>query len=100
MSASQERDRAVQAARADFPTALQRARGVSEAWYRAQALAWVARFAPEADVERVASEAFKAASAAKDAYQQVASSAWRVRALPVRNPTAWRTVRWIDRDCF
>lgn len=84
MSATRERDRAIQAAKMDFPTALQRARAVSEAWFRAQALAWVARFAPEADVEQVANEALTAASGGKDTYQQVAASAWAVRALVER----------------
>jgi hypothetical protein len=84
MSATGERERAILAAKTDFPTALQRARGVSDAWYRAQALAWVARFAPEAEVERVAREALEAAGAGKDAYQQVASSAWAIRALAER----------------
>jgi hypothetical protein len=84
MSATEERERAVQAAKTDFPTALQRARGVSEAWYRAQALAWVTRFAPEPEVARVAKEALRAAGAGKDRYQQVGASAWAVRALAER----------------
>lgn len=84
MSATRERDRAIQAAKTDFPTALQRARAVSEAWFRAQALAWVARFAPEADVEGVANEALTAASGGNDTYHQVAASAWAVRALVER----------------
>jgi hypothetical protein len=84
MSATQERERAIQVAKTDFPTALQRARAVSEAWYRAQALAWVARFAPDAGVERVAKEALTAASGGSDACQQVAASAWAVRALAER----------------
>ena len=87
MSAAQQRDLAIQAARTDFPTALQRARAVSEPWHRAQALAWVARFAPDADVERVADEALKAAGGGKDAYQQVGSSAWAVCALAERGRT-------------
>lgn len=87
MSATRERERAIQASKTDFPTALQRARAVSEAWFRAQALAWVARFAPEADVERVANEALKAAGGGHDTYQQVAASAWAVRALAERGQT-------------
>lgn len=87
MSATDERRHAIQAAKTDFRTALQRARRVSDAWYRVQALAWVARFAPEAEVERVANEALKAAGAGKDAYVQVASSAWVVRALAERGRT-------------
>lgn len=84
MSATQERERAIQAAKSDFPTALQWAHDVSDAWYRAQALAWVARFAPESELEWVAEESLKAACAGKDAYQQVGSSAWAVRALAER----------------
>lgn len=84
MSATEQRERAIQAARTDLPTGLQLARRVSEPWFRAQALAWVARLAAEADVERIAAEALEAASAGKDAYQHVGSAAWAIRALAER----------------
>jgi hypothetical protein len=88
MSATQQRERAAQTAKSDFPTALQRARGISDAWCRAQALAWVARFAPDGDVERVAAEALKAAAAANDPYQHLGGASWTIRALAERGRIA------------
>jgi hypothetical protein len=84
MSAAQQRERAIQAAKTDFRTGRRLAREVSEPWFRAQALAWVARFGPEEVVERVAEEALKAAGLGRDAYQQVGAGAWAVRALAER----------------
>ncbi|HTE20273.1 MAG TPA: hypothetical protein VK689_18055, partial [Armatimonadota bacterium] len=84
MSATDERNRAMEAARRDYPTALKWARGVSDAWFRAQALAGVARYAPESDVVRIAEEALRAVADAKDAYRRVGSSAWAIRALVER----------------
>jgi hypothetical protein len=43
MSATDERERAIKKAKTNFHEALSLARKVSEPWYRAQALAWVAR---------------------------------------------------------
>src|SRR5215212_6204670 len=87
MSATSQRDRAIQAAKTDYRSALKRARAVSDPVYRSQALAWVARFAPDGDVVVVAQEAVKAAYEGKDAYQHVAASAWAVRALAERGET-------------
>lgn len=87
---------AMQEANADTGAALARARDVSDAWFRCQALARVARYAPEQDVESIAAEALLAAAAGKDAYQKVAVSAWPIRALIERGAlgraeTAMRT---------
>lgn len=84
---SQDREQAIEVARTDSATALRRARAISDPWYRAQALAWVARYASEADVERIADEALKAARAGRDGYQQAGSSAWAIRALAERGRT-------------
>ncbi len=84
MSAAQERNQVMEAAKSDFATALQRARAVSDPWYRSQALAAVARFAPDAEVLKVADEAVRVAATGKDTYQQVAAAAWAVRALAER----------------
>jgi hypothetical protein len=84
MSATSERERAIQAAPLDFEKALTLARKVSEPWFRCQALAWVARYAPEAKVVQLAQEAVETALLGKDAYQQVAAAAWPVRALAER----------------
>ncbi len=84
MSAADERAKALTAARADFGKALLLAENVSEACYRCQSLAAVARLAPEAEVIRVADKALKAATLAGDAYKRVAAAAWPVRALAER----------------
>jgi hypothetical protein len=84
VSATKERDHVREAAKRDYPAALQRARRIADPWYRSQALAGVARFAPDAEVLNVADEAIRAAATGKDPYQQVAAAAWAVRALAER----------------
>jgi hypothetical protein len=64
--------------------ALAAARDIEDPWYACQALATVARFAPEDRVEAIASEALAAAREAKDPYRLVGSGAWPVRALVER----------------
>lgn len=60
-----------------------KARHVSDPWFRAQALSWVARFA-KTDVVAIAAEAAKAAVVGKDTYQQTAVRAWEIAALAER----------------
>lgn len=81
MSATDERERAVRLARTDFRRALELARKVSQPWFRCQALAWVARFAPESEVVRIVQEALRAVSHAEDPYRKVVPAAWPIRAL-------------------
>lgn len=81
MSATAERNRAIQVAASDFEKALSLARQVSEPWFRCQALAWAARFAPETEVIKTAEEALTSAFSAKDPYHTVGASAWPIRAL-------------------
>lgn len=85
MSATTERDLACRAAKVDFARALSLARKVSEPWFRCQALAYVARFAPEERVVKIAEEAIAAALAATEPYVRVAATAWPLRALIERN---------------
>ncbi len=85
MSATTERDMASRIAITDFEKALPLARNVSEPWFRCQALAQVARFAPERYVVRTAEEAIEAALMATDVYKKVAATAWPLRALIVRD---------------
>ena len=85
MSATTERDIASRLAITDFEKALLLARNVSQPWFRCQALAQVARFAPDARVAKTAEEAVAAALMATDVYQQVAVTAWPLRALLERN---------------
>ena len=85
MSATGERGAAMAAAkRGEFTSALRLAENIKDGWYRCQSLAAAARFAPEADVLRVAEKALKAARDAGDAYKRVAVSAWPVCALVER----------------
>ena len=84
MSATDERAKAMKVAHTDFDKALLLAEKVSDAWYRCQSLAAVARFAPEKDVLRVAKKALSAANLAGDAYKRVTVAAWPVRALAER----------------
>jgi hypothetical protein len=83
MSATSERDPVNSLAKSDSRKALAKARGIDEAWFRAQALAWVARFADE-DPRGIAREAAKAAGECDDAYKRSAVRAWEIAALAER----------------
>jgi hypothetical protein len=75
-----QRDQAADLAKTSPENALKKARGIDEPWYRAQALAWVARFTPGKAVA-IAREAARAADACDDAYKQTAVRAWEIAAL-------------------
>lgn len=83
-AAAEERERAILLATTDTPGALRAAREVCDPWYRVQALAWVARFAPEAEFESIAIEALDVRRQCADWYQRVAAAAWPLRALVER----------------
>jgi len=80
-AAARARDAAIALVHTDIAKAEARAAAVDDPWYRAQALAWVARYAPEHDVIRIARRALQAAADCADPYQQAGSTAWVVRAL-------------------
>jgi len=84
MSATTPRDRAISLAKSRPGEALKQARQVDEPWFRAQALAWVARFADN-DVITISAEAAKAAAEGGDKYQQCAVRAWEIAALAERD---------------
>jgi hypothetical protein len=84
MSAALQRDQAAALARSNPKEAPARAKAVSEPWFRAQALAWVARFT-DSDPVAVARLAAKAASDCDDDYQRSAVRAWEVAALAGQN---------------
>lgn len=86
MSATKQRDQAISLAKSHPEDALKQARQVSDPWFRAQALSWVARFT-DGDVVAIAAEAAKAASEGKDRYQQNAVRAWEIAALAERQYT-------------
>ncbi len=85
MSATTERDIACRVARTDFAKALRLARKVSLPWFRCQALACVARYAPDSQVVPRAEEAIAAAFADSETYIRVAATAWPLRALIERD---------------
>lgn len=72
-------------AKTDFVKALRLARKVSLPWFRCQALAHVARYAPDEQVVPRAEEAIAAAFADTEIYIRVAASAWPLRALIERD---------------
>lgn len=82
---AKSRDDAVALVHSDIVLAEAAAVAVEDPWYRAQALAWVARYAPDDDVMRVARLALAAASDCEDAYRQAGASAWVLRALMERD---------------
>jgi hypothetical protein len=83
-----DRERTLQLAKTNTPAAVAAAREIRDPWARCQALAWVARFAPDGMVSALAEEALSAADAGADRYQQVAVAAWPVRALIERSQSA------------
>ncbi len=62
--------------------ALEAAAAISDPYSRCQALAWVARYAPDDETAvRLAKESTRAAESASEPYQSAAAAAWPVRAL-------------------
>lgn len=84
MNSTQLRDRAHVLAREDPDAALAVARQVPEPWFRAQALAAVARWSSDQQVERLVREALVSADKCEDHYGRAAVAAWPIRALVER----------------
>ena len=84
MSANLQRDKATALAKTNPKQALAMAKDISEPWFRAQALAWVARYT-DADPVAIAKLAAKAASECDDDYKRSAVRAWEVAALAERD---------------
>lgn len=87
-SPTRARDQATRCAASDPPRSLALARQVDDPWFRCQALAWAARFAPDAAVPTIVREAFAAAAADPDPYKVVGASAWPARAAIERGQVA------------
>ena len=85
MSATQQRDLAGRLAPTDPTRALATARAIEDPWFACQALAWVARFAPENQFNKIIKESLRVCSAEVDPYRAVAPAAWPVRAIVERN---------------
>ena len=84
MIATQQRDTAGRLATADPTRALAVARAIEEPWYACQALAWVARFAPEDLFVEIIKESLQVCRAELDPYRVVAPAAWPIRAIVER----------------
>ncbi len=84
MNPTAQRDHACKLAASDPKKALEEARLVSEPWFRAQALSWVARFT-DGDAIGIAQEAANAAAECANDYQKSAVRAWEISALAERN---------------
>jgi hypothetical protein len=81
VSDSTLRDHATRLAQTDSTAAEEAAARIGNPWYRAQAYAWVARYAADDQLIRLARESMDSAGSCDDPYQQAAASAWVVRAL-------------------
>src|SRR6185369_2746252 len=87
MNATQQRERAYQLAPTDPALALSTARAIDDPWFACQALACVARFAPEKDFAKIVYESLRVVRGEVDPYRVVAPSAWPIRAM-------------VERDCI
>lgn len=83
VNSTTQRDTAARLARSDPDKALQLAGTISDPWFRAQALAHVARHSPT-DVVALADRSAQAASACVQLYQSCAVRAWEITALAER----------------
>lgn len=83
MSATTQRDNVCNLAKLDPSEALTKARAISDPWFRAQALSWVARFT-DSDPTPIALEATHAAASCDDNYKRSAVRAWEIAALAER----------------
>lgn len=80
ISATHQRDQVAKLAKLQPAQALTEAQGIKEPWFRAQALAWVARYSP-GKAPIIASEAALAACQCEDDFKRVAVRAWEIAAL-------------------
>ena len=85
MNATRQRDTAGRLAPTDPTRALATARAISDPWFACQALAWVARFAPEDQFISIIKESLRVCRAEVDPYRVVAPAAWPIRAIVERN---------------
>lgn len=84
MSSTQQRDLAIQKAKYNSEQAYKLALKISDHWYCAQALSWIARYSNDEDFDKFIQQAFKASFGNSDPYKVVGSSAWVIRSLVER----------------
>jgi len=85
MNANQQRHLAGRLATTDPVRALATARAIEDSWFACQALAWVARYAPEPQFIKIVKEALQVCCTEMDPYRVVAPAAWPIRALVERD---------------
>ncbi len=85
MTATEKRDLAAQLAPGDPERALVLARRIKDPWFACQALAWVARYCPEDQFNKIIAESLHMGGKADDPYKIVASAAWPIRAIVERD---------------
>jgi hypothetical protein len=88
MSNTDDRDLACRTAPTNTLRALHFARRIPDPWFRAQALACVARYAPDKQVESLVREALRAAKDCDEPGGTAIVSAWPIRALIERQRLA------------
>lgn len=84
MTATRQRDAVARQAKSNSSAAVQSAREISDPWFRAQALAHVARYT-DGQPKQIADQAAAAAEDCSDAYKQCAVRAWEIAALAERS---------------
>lgn len=87
MTPTEARDRAQHLSKSDTATALAVAQEIDDPWFRAQALAWIGRFAEKNGYRDIIAAAQRASWDAKDIYAAVGAAAWWLRALIERGAT-------------
>ena len=85
MNATLQRNLVCQLAPSDSDRALATARAIDDPWFACQALAWVARYAPDSQFSKIIHESLRVVRAEDDPYRVVASAAWPIRAIVERN---------------
>jgi hypothetical protein len=103
--ATEQRNRAIALSRSSPDEAMRIAGAIEVPWYRTQAFATIARFAPSPLAQQAFAKATEAARAGKDSYQRSAVLAWPIRAaLEIGDPNrpsrllsdAWRELPQIE----
>src|SRR5690349_16269134 len=85
MNPSQLRNMVCELAPSDTARALATARSINDSWFACQALAWVARYAPDSQFTGIIKESLSVVSAEPDPYRVVAPAAWPIRAIVERD---------------
>jgi len=85
ISATQQRELAGRLALSDPARALATAKAIQDPWFACQALAWVARYAPDQQFIKIIKESLRVCRNEIDPYRVVAPAAWPIRAIVERN---------------